>query len=66
MDVILPPNFGIDALLWVGENFKTSFYVLERQDETTEARDATGVGLCNFYAVNTTVAIKTIVAGRCR
>lgn len=66
MDIILPPNFGIGALLWVGENFKTSFYVLERQDATTEARDAPGVGLCNFYAVNTTVAIKTIVAGRCR
>lgn len=30
----------------------------------TEAREASGVGLCSIYAVNTTTAINTIVAGR--
>lgn len=44
--------------------FKSSFYVLERWDAATEAREASGVGLCIIYAVNTAAAIKTIVAER--
>lgn len=44
--------------------FKTWFYVLERWGATTEAREASGVGICSTSAVNTTVAVKTAVAGR--